>query len=59
MGSTAMKLSNGFENFWPSLFVFVVYPLCYTAVTYAMTKYVVMVMGLVLLCCMLVRVCDV
>jgi len=34
-GTTCMKLSEGFTNFWPSIFIFVFYSLSFIALTYA------------------------
>lgn len=37
-GTTAMKLSDGFERMWPSVAVFVFYGLSLTALTFAIKK---------------------
>lgn len=37
-GTTSMKLSNGFERFWPSLLIFVFYALSFTALTLVLKR---------------------
>ncbi len=38
MGTTSMKLSNGFTKLFPSILIFVCYGICFTFLTFALKK---------------------
>ncbi len=38
MGTTSMKLSEGFSRLWPSVLLFVFYGLSFTSLTFALKK---------------------